>query len=104
MSLKEESFVGRLRLVVVVLVPVALGAPAVFVFVPPLVAFAPAALACRAEFTAFVFGLTTVTAVPFYGFVKIMVGMSDPALAAVIVLGVKARDGGEKQRRAEERR
>jgi hypothetical protein len=81
---------------VVVFVPVALGVPSVFVFVPPLVTFTPATLPGRVQFTALVGCLTAVVSMFLDGLVEFMIGMSDPALTAVIVLGVKLWECGEK--------
>jgi hypothetical protein len=83
--------------IVVVLVPVALGMPAVFVFVPPPVIFTPAVLARFVELCALAFGLNAVASMPFNSLVKFMIGVRDPALAAPVVFGVKWRDSGEKQ-------
>ena len=81
----------------VVFVPVALGVPAVLVLVPPLVTFTPAALAGLVQFTALAVGSSAVRSVFFDGLVEFMLGVSDAALTAVIVFGVKTWDGGEKQ-------
>ena len=78
-------------LVVVVLVPVALGAPAVLVLIPPAVAFGPAVLAGFVEFAAFVICLATVASVFFDGLVEFVVGVGDAALASVDVFGMKGR-------------
>jgi hypothetical protein len=83
---------------VVVFVPVALGAPAVFVFVPPLMEFAPAMLAGLAQFATFVIGLAAVASVFLDGLVEFMFGVLDATLTPFLaVFGVKARHGGEKQ-------
>jgi hypothetical protein len=89
---------GAARLVVIVLVPVAFGVPAVLVLVPPLVTLAPAALARFAQFVALAIGFGAVAAMFFDGFVQFVLGMSHAALASVIVFGVKLWDGGEQQR------
>ena len=78
----------RWRLVVVVLVPVALGAPTVLVFVPPAMLFAPATLADVVQFTTLAIGLAAVASVFADGLVEFMVGVSDSALAAVDFVGV----------------
>src|SRR5258706_2009187 len=56
------EFVGLRGLVaiVIVLVPVAVGAPAAFMFIPPAVTFAPATLARLVQFTALVICLGAV--------------------------------------------
>jgi hypothetical protein len=74
---------------VVVLVPVALGAPAALVFIPPAVPFGPAVLAGFVQFAALVTCLVTVASVFFDGLVEFMVGVGDPALASVDVFGMK---------------
>jgi hypothetical protein len=89
--------------VVVVLVPVALGAPAVLVLVPPPMTLTPATLPGRVQFAAFVVGLGAVAAMFPNGFVKLMIGMSDAALAPVIILGVNSRDGSENENGCEYR-
>jgi len=86
---------------VIVLVPIALGAPAVFVFVPPPMTFAPATLASRVQFTTLVICLGTMASMSLDSLVEIMLGMSDPALATVVVFGVKSWDCCEQQNRCE---
>ena len=81
----------------IVLVPIALGAPAVLVFVPPLMALTPATLPRRVQFTAFMVSLGAVPSMFLNCFVKIMLSASDPALAAVVGFGVKRGDCCEKQ-------
>lgn len=96
-SIRGSLLVRGLVAIVVVLVPVALGMPAVFVFVPPPVIFTPAVLARFVELCALAFGLNAVASMPFNSLVKFMIGVRDPALAAPVVFGVKWRDSGEKQ-------
>ena len=62
--------------VVIVLVPIALGAPAVLMLVPPAMTLAPATLPSRVQFAAFVVGLGAVAAMFPDGFVKLMIGVS----------------------------
>ena len=81
----------------VVLVPVALGAPAMLVFIPPLVAFTPATLPRLVQFAAFMLGLTTVASMFLDGLVEFVFGVDDSTLAAVDVLGMKPRRHREKQ-------
>jgi hypothetical protein len=80
---------------VVVLVPVTLGVPAVFVLVPPAVTFAPATFADRVQFTTLVIGASAVASISFDGLVKCMLRVDDAALTAVVVFGVKSWDCGE---------
>jgi hypothetical protein len=82
---------GRLVTVVVVVVPVAFGAPAVFVLIPPAVPLAPAAFSRVAQFTALVICLPAVATMSLDGLVEFMLGVRDPALAAVNVFCVKSR-------------
>jgi hypothetical protein len=83
--------------VVVVLVPIALGVPAVFVLVPPAVIFVPAALANRVERMTLVVSLRAVASISLDAFVENMLAVNDAVSAAIVVLGMKARPGGEKQ-------
>jgi hypothetical protein len=96
----SRVYKGREDLVaiVIVLVPIALGPPAMFMFIPPPVTFAPATLARLVQFTAFVICLGAVASMALDSAVEIMLGMSDPALAAVVaVFGVKPWDCREQQ-------
>ena len=92
------SRLGYKSLIVVVLVPVAIRVPTVFVFVPPPVILAPATLACFTQFMALVLCLLAVPSMSLDGLVKFMIGVSDAPLAALIVFGMKSWNGGEKQR------
>ena len=87
----------RLGLIVVVFVPVALGVPAVFVFVPPAMLFAPAAFADLMEFAALMIGLTAVASMALDGAVEFMFLVGDAVLAAVDFVGVQPRRSGEEQ-------
>jgi hypothetical protein len=80
---------------VIVLVPIPLGAPAVLVLVPPFVTLTPAALPGLVQFAAFVVGLGAVASMFLDGFVKLMLGMSHPPLAPVVIFSVNSRDCGE---------
>ena len=83
----------------VVVVPVAFGVPAVFVFVPPSVIFTPAALARLVQFVALVVCLRAMASMFLDGLVEFMLRVNDPALAPVLVFGVESRYRGEKQLR-----
>jgi hypothetical protein len=87
----------RLGLVVIVFVPVAVGVPAVFVFVPPAVMFAPAAFAGFVQFVALVIGLTAITSMALDGAMELMLLVGDAALAAVAFVGVQPWRRGEEQ-------
>ena len=82
-------------LVVVVLIPITFLAPAVLVFIPPLVPLAPATLPRRVQFATFVICLSAITPVFFDCLVEFMVRAGDPALASVDSFRLKARQCGE---------
>jgi hypothetical protein len=84
-------------LVVVVLVPIAFLVPAVLVFIPPLMPFAPATLPCRVQFTTLVICLSAVAPVFFDCFVEFMLRVDDSALASFDIFRLKARQCGAKQ-------
>jgi hypothetical protein len=65
-----------------------IGVPALLVFIPPAVMFAPAAFAGFVQFAALVIGLATVAAVALDGFVEFMFGMRDMVSAFFLSLGV----------------
>ena len=84
-------------LFVVVLVPIAFLVPAVLVFIPPLMALAPAMFPCRVQFTTLVICLSAVAPVFFDCFVEFMLRVDDPALASVDIFRLKARQCGAQQ-------
>lgn len=69
--------------IVVVVIPIAIGVPAVSFHVPPAVAMLPAIFASFAQFMARMLGLFAVPAMVFHGFVNAMVGAYDSLLAIV---------------------
>jgi hypothetical protein len=81
--------------VVIAIIPVVLGAPAMLVLIPPAMLLPPAALARFVQFAALVVGLAAVAPVAFDGFVQLVLGMSDATLAAVDVFGVRSRHCAE---------
>jgi hypothetical protein len=83
--------------IVIVLVPIALGVPAVLVFIPPLMAFAPAALPRLVQFATLVVCLSAVASVALDGFVQVMLRVLDAALTPLLAFGVKTWDGGKEQ-------
>ena len=85
------------RLVVVVFIPVAIGVPAVFVFVPPAMLFAPAAFADCMELAALMIGLTAIPSMALDGPVEFMFLVGDAALATVDFVGVQPWRHGEEQ-------
>jgi hypothetical protein len=86
---------------VVVLVPIALGVPAMLVFIPPAVPLAPATLAFVVQFTTLVICLSAVASVFLDCLVEFMFCVSDSALTSVEVFCLKARHCGAKQNRQE---
>lgn len=90
-------------LVVVALVPVVLGAPAMLVFIPPAMLLAPATLASFVQLVALVICLPAVASVSLDSLVEFMVGVRDPALTPVDVFGVKSRRRAEEKHCAQDR-
>ena len=70
--------------VVIVTIPVAIGTPTMSIFIPPTTAVIPAVRTSFGEFVAPVFGLRTVVAMVFDGFVKPVVDLGDALLALII--------------------
>ena len=89
--------------IMVVLVPIPLGVPAVFVLIPPAMAFPPATLSSLVQFAALVISLSAIAPVPLDGLVEFMVRVNDPPLTAVDVFCVKAWHCGGKQDRRQDR-
>ena len=83
-------------LVVVVLIPIVFLAPAVLVFIPPLMPFAPATLPRRVQFTTLVICLSAVASVFFDCLVEFMFCVSDSTLTSVEGFSLKARHCGAK--------
>jgi hypothetical protein len=83
--------------IVVVVVPVALGMPAVSVFIPPAMSAAPAIFARFVQFVPSLIGLFAFAAVMLDGFMKTMIGPGD-ALLAIVVIGAQTRSAGEEQK------
>jgi hypothetical protein len=86
-------------LVVVVFVPVAICAPAVFVFIPPPMLLTPATLPRIVQFTTLMICLAAVPSVSVNCLVKGMLGVSDPALTSCLVFCLQAGRCGAKQKR-----
>lgn len=71
-------------MIVVVVIPIAVGMPAVAVFVPPAMSLIPAALAGFVQLVPRVVRLPAIPAVMLYGFVESVVRPIDAALASVV--------------------
>ena len=86
----ETQFRIGLVAVVIVIVPVAIGAPAVAIFIPPAMAVLPTPGACFRQFMAVLRGLRAVPAMVLGGFMKFVIHASDAPLAVF----VRAQWGG----------
>jgi len=82
--------------IVIVIIPVALGAPTVPVFIPPTMVSGVAILAGFVELTASVIGLTALASMMLNGFMETMVGPGNALLT--IVIGAQTRSAGEEQK------
>jgi hypothetical protein len=69
--------------VVIMVIPIPLGTPAMRIFVPPSVTFVPAALPCLVQFVPPSLCLLTLASVVPNGFMQIMVGPFDSPLAII---------------------
>jgi hypothetical protein len=85
--------------VVVMIVPIVVGMPAVLVLIPPAMIRIPAVLASFPQFVTSVLSLLAFPAVVFGSLVQFMVGPGDSLLAFMLV-GASARRGGEEQKSA----
>jgi hypothetical protein len=83
--------------IVIVLVPITLGVPAVLVFVPPLVTFPPATLARLVQFSPLMLCLPAVASMPLDGLVEFMLRVGYAALAPVLVFCLQSGRCSEKQ-------
>ena len=83
--------------VVIMIVPIAIGVPAVSIFIPPAVVVFIAVGAGFPEFVPPVFGLRALHAVVFDGFMKFVVCLGDALLT--IVVRADNRRGDEKESR-----
>ena len=87
----------------VALVPIAVGVPAVVVFIPPAMLLAPAALSRIVQFTPLLICLLAVASMFLDCLVEFMLGVSDPALTPVDVFGVKSWRCAEEKDGAQDR-
>jgi hypothetical protein len=88
--------------VVVVLVPIVLGAPPMFVFIPPAMRVAPAIFARFVQFVTRMVRLLAFTAVMLDRFMQMMIRLGDAPLA-IIILGAQTRRAGEEQKSRQRR-
>jgi len=82
--------------IVIVIIPVTVGAPTVTVFIPPAVIAGVAILAGFVELTASIIGLAAFASMMLNGFMKAMIGPGNALLA--IVVGAQTRSAGEEQK------
>jgi hypothetical protein len=88
--------------IVVAVVPVVLGAPPMFVFIPPTVRVAPAILARFVQFVTRVIRLFAFTAVMLDRFMEMMIRLGDAPLA-IVILGAQTRSPGKEQKSRQRR-
>jgi len=81
--------------VVIVVIPITIGVPAVAIFVPPTMAFVPAAFPRLTQFVPRVIGLAAVPTVMLDGFVQPVICLDDAALATAVVVGAGSGRSGE---------
>jgi hypothetical protein len=86
--------------VVVVIIPIAIGVPAVAILIPPAVIGIPAVLASFPQFMAGVLCLLTLPAVVFGGLVEPVIGLCEAVLALPFI-GAQAWRSGEHQKAAQ---
>jgi hypothetical protein len=86
----RENHQYKLVAIVVVVIPIAIGMPAVAVFVPPTMPLIPAAFACLVQVVARTVRLPAVPAVILDGFVESVVRLGDAALAMIVGFGRRA--------------
>jgi uncharacterized membrane protein len=97
-ALEENNFQFLVAIVVViVIIPIAFGVPAVAVFVPPFVIGIPAILAGFPQFMASVLGLLTIPAVVLRGFMEAVVGLCEAVLAFSFI-SARTRCSGEHEK------
>lgn len=80
----------------VVVIPIAIRAPAMSVLIPPSVIAVPAALPRRSKLATPVFGLSALVAVMFDRFVQFVIGFRNPSLA-IVVIGAQLQCPAEHQ-------
>ncbi len=85
--------------VVIVIVPVVLGAPLVRIFIPPPLVVVPAKGPRSGQFLSPVFGFGTLGAILFDGFMQIVIGL-DGALLTIVISVNNIRGGEEHGSRA----
>jgi hypothetical protein len=97
MSPSPEKHPHELVAIVVVVIPIAIGVPAVAVFVPPTMPLIPAAFPRLAQFVSRAIGLLAVPTVMLHGFVNFVICPGDATLTAGVVIGAGTRRSGKGQ-------
>jgi len=87
---------GTLVAVMIVVIPVALRAPAMFVFIPPAMPATPASFARFMQLMASLVRLAAVATVMLDGFMKTVIGLGDAPLT-IVVIGAQTWGAGEEQ-------
>jgi hypothetical protein len=83
-------------MIVVVVVPVAIGMPTMLVFIPPTMSAAPAIFARFVQFAPSLIRLFAFAPMTLDRFMKMMIRPADAALA-IVVIGAQTRSAGEEQ-------
>jgi hypothetical protein len=86
----------------VIVIPIAIGVPAVIVFIPPPVVRAPARLASLVQLVTRALRLPAIPAVMFHGLVKFVIGFGQAMLAFAFVRA-GSRHAGEQQKSSQRR-
>jgi hypothetical protein len=86
-----EKHPQELVAIVIMVIPVAIGMPAVAVLVPPTMPLIPAAFPRLAQFVPRTIRLLAVPAVVLDGFVQFVIRLSDAALTAGVLIGAGTR-------------
>jgi hypothetical protein len=102
-SPRRGKHIHELVAIVIVVIPIAIGMPAVAVFVPPAMPLAPATFPRLMQFVPRMVRLPAVPAVMLHGFVEFVVRLGNAALATAVVICESTGRSGE-GRQADERR
>jgi hypothetical protein len=82
--------------VVIVIIPIAVRVPAMFVLIPPAMVAGVASLAGFVQFVARIVGLTAFASMMLNGFVKTMIRFGDAPLA-IVIISTQTRSASEEQ-------
>jgi len=84
---RRKKYLHGLVTIMVMVIPIALAAPAVSVFIPPAAPLVPTVLAGFMQLMPRTIRLSAVPAVMLYGFVEFVVRLGNAALATIVVFG-----------------